>query len=235
MPFSFEMFLECLKAGAHYIPVTVEITLISYIASIVLGMLIAILRSYRVPVISQILAAFITVYRGVPVTVALVVYNLLFMTYYAKVTGFLGIKIPLSEVNLVIIGYFGMILTYSCYISEGFRGAFLSVDKLQFEAGYSVGLTKTQTFFRIILPQMIPAAAPILVNMLIGCVKSTNLVSVLGVTEVMGGSILPGALSYRFLEGYLAAAVIYWLIGSILEFIARRIETYSGRYRRQAI
>jgi len=158
MSFSFEMFLECLKAGAHYIPVTVEITLISYIASIVLGMLIAILRSYRVPVISQILAAFITVYRGVPVTVALVVYNLLFMTYYAKVTGFLGIKIPLSEVNLVIIGYFGMILTYSCYISEGFRGAFLSVDKLQFEAGYSVGLTKTQTFFRIILPQMIPAA-----------------------------------------------------------------------------
>ncbi len=130
-----------------------------------------------VPVLSQILAVFVTVYMGLPMMVAILLYNLLFMTFYNDVAGALHISVPISDVNPIYIGFFALILGISCSLSEAVRGAFRGIDKTQYEAGYSIGLTRFQTLIRVIFPKMVPILLPSLQNSLIGLLKASNLVS----------------------------------------------------------
>ena len=120
-------------------------------------------------------------------------------------------------------------------MSEITRGGFRSVDKVQFEAGYTIGLTKFQTFRRIIFPQMLPVISPGLLNLLIGMLKATNLVSTIGIMEIMVASLYPCQETYSYLEGYLAAALMYWIIGIAIENLGHLVEHYSDKYRKKPI
>jgi L-cystine transport system permease protein len=118
-------------------------------------------------------------------------------------------------------------------MEESIKGAFLSVDKGQYEAGYSIGLTRLQTLKRIIIPQMVPVAIPMLTNNMIGIIKGSSIAMAIGITEVLGGSVIPCSTTYRFLEGYVAAAFIYWGFTVTIEKIAKIIEKRADRYRRK--
>ncbi len=231
MEFKTEAFLESFLSAVRYIPVTIELSAVTFIVSLILGAVIATVRHYRVKVLSQLLAFFVTVYMGMPMMVALVLYNLIFMTCYPDFAGRFGIKIPISEINPIFIGFFALILGYTCILSEAVRGAYKGVAKIQFEAGYSIGLTKFQTLRRIILPQMIPILLPGMQNSMIGLLKASNLVSAISVIEVMNGALLPSVRYYSYLEAYVAAALVYWMIGIVIELIAhfaeKRIENYK--------
>lgn len=235
MSFSFSNFVEALVSAFKYAPVTIELTAITFVISLVLGTLIATVRHYKVPVISQILAVFVTVYMGLPMMVALLLYNLLFMTFYNDFANAFNIQIPISDINPIFIGFFALILGTSCGLSESIRGAFRGIDKIQYEAGYSIGLTKTGTLFRIIFPQMVPILLPGMQNSLIGLLKASNLVSAIAVVEIMTGALLPSLLYYSYLESYVAAALVYWLIGIVIEVVAHIAEKRSGKYLKKSI
>ncbi len=177
MSFNINSFTDALKSAFLYAPVTLKLTIITFVVGIILGTVIATIRHYRVPVLSQILAVFVTVYMGLPMMVALLLYNLLFMTFYNDVAGALHISVPISDVNPIYIGFFALILGISCSLSEAVRGAFRGIDKTQYEAGYSIGLTRFQTLIRVIFPKMVPILLPSLQNSLIGLLKASNLVS----------------------------------------------------------
>ena len=104
---------------------------------------------------------------------------------------------------------------------------------MQFEAGYSIGLGKFKTLTRVIYPQMVPILLPGLQNSLIGLLKASNLVSAISVIEIMTGALLPSLLYYSYLEGYVAAALVYWLIGIGIEVIGYLAEKNSGKYLKQ--
>lgn len=233
MIFAFDNLAESLQGAIKYIPITLKLTLVTFVWSILIGFVIAIIRNYKVPVLSKFLDIFITVYMGMPLMVVLVVFHLLFITYYENIALFFHISKSINEINPLIVGYIALISTNVCSYSETIRGALISVDRTQYEAGYSIGLTKRQTFFRIILPQSVPTIIPGLINNLVGTIKGTNLVSAIGIIEVMGGALYPCSRTYSYLEGYVAAALVYWLISFVLETIARKIEVASNRFRRQ--
>ena len=235
MSFNINSFTDALKSAFLYAPVTLKLTVITFVVAIILGTVIATVRHYRVPVLSQILAVFVTVYMGLPMMVALLLYNLLFMTFYNDVAGALHISVPISDVNPIYIGFFALILGTSCSLSEAVRGAFRGINKTQYEAGYSIGLTRFQTLIRVIFPQMVPILLPGLQNSLIGLLKASNLVSAIAVTEIMTGALLPSLLYYSYLESYLAAALVYWIIGALIEVLAHFAEKNSGRYLSRAI
>ncbi len=119
-----------------------------------------------------------------------------------------------------------------CSISEAIRGALLSIDKGQDEAGYSVGLTKVQTIRRIIIPQMIPAAIPTLINHVVGLIKASSVVMAIGIIEIVAGATIPSSRTYSFFEGYVAAAVIYWAFTIMIEYLAKVLRRHTGRFRR---
>lgn len=234
MEFNTGYFLECLRSGMIYIPNTLKLVFIPLLIGFIFGTLIALIRVYKVIVIDKILAAFVTIYQGVPIVVALMVYNLLFMLKYTDIAKILHLSKTIKEVDSICIGIFALSMTAICSMSEVIRGALLSIDKGQDEAGYSVGLTKIQTIRRIILPQMIPVAIPMMLNSIVGLIKASSVVMVIGITEIVAGSIIPCSRTYSFFEGYAAAALIYWAFTMVIEYLAGHLRKHTGKFKRSA-
>lgn len=228
-----EMIWEAFRSALSYAPATIKLTIIVMVVSVIIGTLIAIIRFYRVPVISQILAFLITAYQGVPVMVALVLFNLIFLTEYQSVAAFFHISKDISEVNVIYVAYVVLILNEVCIVCETVRGALLGVDRVQFEAGYTIGLTKSQTLRRIILPQIVPTLIPSMTNHTVGTIKGSNLISQIGITEIMTAAIIPCVATYSYLEGYIAAAAVYWMVTMVFEILFKVLEKKSGKFRRK--
>lgn len=235
MSFNMDVFRECLLEGIKYIPVTLKMTVIIFLFSVVLGFLAATARVYKVPVLSRFLNGFITVYLGVPTMLAINVYYLIFITFYTPVMQFLHINSTVRDAKNTTVAYFTMILAISCLLSEMFRGAYNAIEKTQFEAGYSIGLTKMMTLIRIIIPQMVPVVLPGMINSFAGTLKNMSILSAISIYEIMNGSLIPCEKTYSFVEGYVAAALLYWILVIIVEQTGKRIEKYSSKYRRQVV
>jgi ABC-type amino acid transport system, permease component len=234
MGFNSDYFWECLRYGIIYIPNTIKLVFISLLIGFIFGTIIALIRVYKVPVINKVLAAFVTVYQGVPIVVALLVYNLLFMLEFNNLAKFLNLSRTVKDVDNIWVGIFALTLTTICSMSEVIRGALLSIDKGQNEAGYSVGLTKVQTIQRIIVPQMIPVAIPMMINNIVGLIKASSVVMTIGITEITAGAITPGSRTYSFFEGYAAAALIYWAFTVVIEYLAGQLRKHTGKFKRSA-
>lgn len=234
MIFNMDYFWECLRSGIIYIPNTLKLVFIPLLIGCTFGTIIALIRVYKVPVINKILAVFVTVYQGVPIVVGLLVYNLLFMVEFNNLAKFLHLNKTVKDVDNIWVGIFALTLAAICSMSEVIRGALLSIDKGQDEAGYSVGLTKVQTIRRIIVPQMVPVAIPMMINNIVGLIKASSVVMAIGITEIVAGSIIPCSRTYSFFEGYVAAALIYWTLTVVIEYLAGRLRKYTGKFKRSA-
>jgi L-cystine transport system permease protein len=173
--------------------------------------------------------------KGIPTILFLVVIGLLFATKFDTIAAALHLGIRAKDVEAVNLAIFVLTFTHIPSLSESFRGAFLSVSKGQYEAGYSVGMTKRQTFFRIVLPQALLVILPALTNNSIGLMKGSSLVYMIGVTDILNSALKPANATYAFLESYIAAAIIYWILCLGIECIGRRLEFYFGRFRKGVI
>lgn len=233
MQIDFESLISSLKSGITYIPNTLLLVLIPIFFSLIFGTLVAYARVEKVKGISQIFAVFITIYRGIPTVVALLLYNLLFLTEYEKIQKVLHLKATIQDINVIWIAVFALTLQTFCLVEENLRSAFLSIDKGQWEAGYSVGMTKWTILREIIIPQLIPVAIPLLTGVLVGLIKNSSIVISVGVVDIMVGCTIPANINYRFFEAYLAAALIYWAINGLLEFLLGRYEKYGKRFKKE--
>ena len=232
MNFNFAHFNESLVYGLKYLPNTLRLVFVPLAIGLILGTVIALVRVYKVPVIGRLLAVFVTVYQGVPIVVALMIYNLVFMLKFNDLASLLHFKKSISDVDNIWVGIFALSLMAICSISEAVRGALLSIDNGQNEAGYSVGLTTIQTMKRIIIPQMIPVAIPMLTNNVVGLIKGSSVVMAIGIVEIVAGATIPSSRTYSFFEGYVAAAIIYWVLTIVIECLAQRLRQYTGKFRR---
>lgn len=232
MNFNLAHFNESLVYGLKYLPNTLRLVFVPLAIGLILGTVIALVRVYKVPVLCKLLAVFVTVYQGVPIVVALMIYNLVFMLKFNDLASLLHLKKSISDVDNIWVGIFALSLMAVCSISEAIRGALLSIDNGQNEAGYSVGLTKIQTIKRIILPQMVPVAIPMLINNVVGLIKGSSVVMAIGIVEIVAGATIPSSRTYSFFEGYVAAAIIYWVFTIVIEYLAQRLKQYTGKFRR---
>lgn len=232
---SFVYFVECLQTGITYIPFTLKLLISVFVLSNIFAFLFATIRFYKIPVLSQIVAIFVTIWLGIPSTLSLSVAYLLVLTNFNSWAQAIHLPWGIKDVNFVYVAALVLIITYTCPISENFRGAYKAIARVQFEAAYSIGLTELQTLRRIIVPQLIPIIMPTEVNWLIIILKNISLISAIGLVEVMGGCLLVCARTYSYFEGYVAAAVIYWIIAIIIEQVGKQIEKHTNRHRRQNV
>jgi L-cystine transport system permease protein len=128
-----------------------------------------------------------------------------------------------------MLAYFTLTLSRTIILSETVRGAFISIPKGQYEAAYSCGLSTLQALKKIIIPQMIPIALPNHTNNTRGAIKHSSIVLVLGIVDVLNGSTIPCADTYSYVEGYVAAAIIYWAINAVVEFTLVSLEKYLAK------
>ncbi|MFU5804811.1 amino acid ABC transporter permease [Pseudomonas aeruginosa] len=197
-----------LLQGAMY---TVLFAAVSMVLGLILGFSVAVVQVTKVPVVSQIAAVYVSAFRGTPLLVQI------FVLYY-------GLPSVGIEFTPVTAGILALTLNVAAYLSESMRGAILGIDKGQWEAGLSVGLTWGQTLWNIITPQALRLAVPSLSNSLISLIKDTSLISVITVTELMLATKEVIAETFQPLPLYLAAAGIYWLLSALFERVQKALE-----------
>jgi putative amino-acid transport system permease protein len=202
-----------------YAPLTLGMASLAMAIALALAAMLAVVRVLKVPVLDRFVAVFISFFRGTPLLVQL------FLFYYGlpQVIG------AFRSIDGVTAAVAGLTLHFAAYMAESIRAAILGIDRSQWEAGQSVGMTQLQLMRRIILPQAARVAAPTLLNYYIDIIKSTSLAFTLGVTEMMGAAQKEAAGSFRYFEAFLVVACIYWAIVEALSFVQRRMETRLGR------
>jgi L-cystine transport system permease protein len=195
--------------------VTILLTLGSLLFGILLALGITALSLSKKPYLRALGSAYIGVLRGVP---ALILILLLYLGFPQFMR---GIGIDMSGVSKEVY----MIAIFSLFVAAGFseimRSSYMAVDKGQNEAALSVGMTKLQTFRRIIFPQAFAVALPSVGNMVIMLFKLTSLGFTIGIVDIMGKAKLIVTSNYltRKLEVYIALAIVYWVICIGLEQI----------------
>ena len=200
--------------------VTLEIFFFTLLFALPLGMLIAVGRMSKYKIIQLIFRLYIAIVRGTPLMLQLLV--VYFGPYYI-----FGISIS-SEYRA-----YATIIAFSCnyaaYFAEIYRTGINSIDNGQREAAYVLGYNRAQTFFYIILPQVIKRIVPAMGNEVITLVKDTALVSVIGVSELlMVAKERQGAL-FSFAPLFIAG-VFYFFMNWIVSVVFRRLEKKLSYY-----
>ena len=223
---NFTFIKEALPQVLTAIPVTLEMVLLATLAGWILGILIAVARRNKIPVVSQICAVFVSFIRGVPMVILLYVayYALPMMIYSA--TGVDTTSIPAIWYAIVALS-----LDQAAYSSEVFRAALDSVNRGQLEAAWSVGMTTWQAMRRIVFPQALAVALPNLSGLFVGIIKGTSLAYYVGVYEITATANLLANPGLNFIEAYVITTVIYELISFICNRLFHTAETRLNRFR----
>ncbi|AUH33252.1 amino acid ABC transporter permease [Paracoccus tegillarcae] len=202
-----------------YVPKTLAMASAAMVAALILAAVLAVFRVFKIPVIDQLVALFISFFRGTPLLVQL------FLFYY----GLPQVFASLASIDGITAAIIGLTLHFSAYMAESIRAAILGVDRSQWEASESIGMTRWQMLRRIVLPQAARIAAPTLMNYFIDIIKSTSLAFTLGVTEMMGAAQKEAAGSFLYLEAFLVVAIIYWGLVEFFSFFQRQLERRMNR------
>jgi His/Glu/Gln/Arg/opine family amino acid ABC transporter permease subunit len=152
--------------------VTLELALLSAVFSMIIGLLVAVLRSLGSPTLNIFLMAYIDIFRSIPMAVIMVV--LFFALPY--------VGISLGSITTTVVA---LSLGYGAYASESFRSGFESVHSGQIEASRALGLSRWQTIRMIILPQAIPVVIPPLTGNLVSMLKDTAVASLVASPELL--------------------------------------------------
>ncbi|MFC7685008.1 amino acid ABC transporter permease [Ureibacillus sp. GCM10028918] len=222
--FDLRVLLESIIDIATVVPKTLALALVILLLSLLVGAVIALIQKFKVPVFSQIIKVLQSFLRGTPnVVILLLMYYALpeILTFF---TGILGIEFDANSLNPIITVIVTFTISYSVFQSEIIRGSILSIDKGQIEAAQSLGFSSWQTFRRVIVPQALVEAFPDIINSLMIIIKSLSLAYLITVVDILGQAKMVGALNYRYLEAFIGAALIYWVIGMVLTLIANRFE-----------
>lgn len=220
LEFAWEQVPEVLKG----VPVTLTIAVISMVLGLAFGLLIALCRIYKVPVLNRLFIIYISFIRGTPLLVQLFVFFYGFPVLADFLNKQIGTNIDADQVSPLIYALIAYTLNTAAYQAEIFRSSINATNVGQMEAAYSVGMTTVQGLWRIILPQAFVIALPNLGNTFIGLIKATSLAFAVKVVEIMAFAKIIANDGYRFLEMYLVASIIYWIICWICEVIFTILE-----------
>lgn len=197
--------------------VTIEIFAITLIFSIPLGVIIALGRISKISILKSITGAYVLILRGTPLLL-----QILFIFFGLPL---LSISIPRFPAAIL-----AMVLNYGAYFAEIFRAGILSIDKGQFEGAEVLGLSKKDTFFRIIMPQALKKIFPPVASEVVTLVKDTALIYVVGLDELLKiAKIASNRLSS--IMPFVVVAVVYLIfngiITKVLEFIEKKFNYYE--------
>lgn len=212
--FSVSYFLEALPKMAGTLGITIRLSLVSAVCALVIGIVVSVIRYYRVPVLKQLTGIYLSVFRSTPLMPQL------FLFYFGLAT----VSVFIRDMDALTAAAIIMSLHQGAYMSENIRGALMAVDEGQKEAATSLGLSSLQTMFHIIIPQATQVALPPLFNDFVSILKMSSVVFVVGVTDLMGQAKIMAGNSGRNFEVYAAVMVLYWVIVNIMNLFQRWLE-----------
>ena len=206
---------------------TMLIALTGTVAGLVIGLLTGIVRTapfsrngfVRVlhKILNAVIAVYVEIFRGTPMMVqAMVIY-----WGYAFATG--GSTLPLIPSGILIVS-----INTGAYMAEIVRGGIISIDKGQFEGAMSIGMTHSQTMFKVIIPQVMRNILPSVSNEFVINIKDTSVLNVIGVTELYYFAGIIKRQSFETFQTYLVVCVLYFIltftVTRLLRFVERKLD-----------
>ena len=196
------------------------IFVVTLVGSLPLGIVVALCRMSSFKTLSLLAQFYISILRGTPLMLQLMAF--MFGPYYL-----LGMNMGTDwKFGACAVGF---ILNYSAYFAEIYRSGIQSIPKGQYEAALVLGYSRSQTFFKIVLPQVIKRILPAMGNEIITLVKDTSLAFVLGMAEMFSVAKALAASNVSMIP-YAIAALIYWVFCLFIEFILGRVEKKLAYY-----
>lgn len=196
---------------------TLEIFVVTLIVAIPLGIIVALGRLSKIKILSGITGMYIWIMRGTPLLLQIV-----FIFFGLPILGLKFDRFPAAIIAFV--------LNYGAYYGEIFRSGIQSIDKGQYEGAEVLGMSNSQTFFRIVLPQMIKRVLPPVANEVITLVKDTALVYIVGLDELLK---VAKTASNRdaSLVPLVVVAVFYLILTAILTKVFQLLEKKYSYYQ----
>lgn len=215
--------------------VTLKITAWSAVLGLLGGILLALARLSRNPLLRSLSWTYVWLFRSIPLIVLL-----LFLFNLAAILPRLGIGIPFGPswgsvdpttlFSYEAIGILGLSLNEAAYAAEVVRAGVLSVDQGQIEAANALGLSKLRQFRRIVLPQALRTIVPAYVNQLIGLIKASSLVYYVSLVDLFGAVELMGSTYPTDIIPLLIVATVWYVIlTSVLSVVQYYVERYYAR------
>lgn len=203
---------------------SLSIFFLTLIFAIPLGVLIYFGKKCKIGIISGPCKALLLVVRGTPLMLQLLI------VYFGP--KFIAKNIFGAYLNLpaYVAAIIAFSINYACYFSEIYRGGFESIPKGQYEAAHVLGYNSVQTFFRIILPQVIKRIVPAMGNEVITLVKDTSLVTIIGVGELMLVAKQNASGMVSFVP-FIIAGVFYFVMNWAVALAFRKIEGKLNYYK----
>ena len=220
----------------EYIPPTLKIFGFTLLWSIPLGMIVALLKMCKFKPISWLTNIYILIMRGTPLLLQIIVaqYSVPYLLKWNscpeiihRLLDDVDIRSPHYTFNMLLIAF---VLNYAAYFAEIFRGGIEAIPKGQYEAAGALGFNRLQTFFRIILPQVIKRVVPASSNEIITLVKDTSLAFVLAYTEIFTIAKQIAAAQTNIIPLF-AAGLFYYVFNFIVAFVMSRIEKKLSYYK----
>lgn len=224
MNFDVQVMLETILIVFRAVPRTFMMAVLILLVGILMGGLLALIKIRRIPVLTQLINVFISYARGVPLIVHLFVVLSILPDAASSFLRVFGLGLKPHEFPSSLIVLFTYSFLEAAVQSENIRGALQSIDSQQIEAGLSIGFTRKQTLRRIIIPQAAAVALPLFLNALLKIIKALSLAFTVGAIDILAQARFAAALSFRYLESYVAAALVYWIICGVLLFLFNRVE-----------
>lgn len=215
---NFEQTVNVAKILFSGIGVSLQIFILTFIFSIPLGIIVAVLRNSKNKIISLLMKFYILLIRGTPMILQIIV--VYFCPYYM-------FGISYDRFIAIIIAF---VVNYAAYFSEIFRSGINSIPEGQKEAAYTLGFNKMQTFFLIILPQVVKIILPSMSNEVISLLKTTSLAQIIGVTEMFGLAQKQASYNFSIIPLMLAGSyylILVFFVSIVFNKLEKKLEYYS--------
>ncbi len=210
--FAAEIFPDILKC----LPVTVGSTLVAFVVAALVGLVLAVLLQTKIQWLRKILLVLVDLIRSTPLLVQLYVIYYVLPNYGLLLTPF-------------VTGVIGLGIHYSTYLSEVYRSGIDAIPKGQWEAADCLGLTKLQTWLKVVIPEAIPPILPVIGNYLITMFKETPILSAISLIEILQEAKILGSRSFRYIEGFTIVGVLFMAVSLVASFIVVRVTTIVTR------
>jgi L-cystine transport system permease protein len=225
--FLIRTFFICLKA----IPVTLYITGLTLLFSMPAAFIFALIRMHGKNLASRLIGVYITVFRGIPIIIQILLLYDMFPPLFADFLKAAGISYNIYDLNPIVYALIIFSISTTAVLSEVFRSALLTVEKSQFEAAYTVGLTRFQAYRRIIIPQALASAIPNICTATINLIKTTSLAFVMTVKEITAVAKVEAGVGYNYFEAYTDIWIIYIIVCITVEQLFKLLEKKITFYR----
>lgn len=200
---------------------TLQLSVGGMFFGLLLGFTLAMMRLSAIWPLQWLSRFYVSIFRGTPLIAQL------FMIYY----GLPQFGIELDPIPSAMIG---LSLNTAAYTSESLRGAIAAIERGQWEAAASIGMTRWQTLRRVVLPQAARTALPPLGNSFISLVKDTSLAATIQVPELFRQAQLITSRTLEVFTMYLAVSLIYWVMATLLSLVQSRLEARVNRQEQEA-